>query len=247
MSSTAVKPDLRIDWATHAAAKYACENWHYSRAIPSASVKIGAWENGKFVGVVIFGRGAASEIGSPYDLPQDQICELVRVALRDHVTPTSRIMAIALRFLKTSNPGLRLVVSFADTAQGHHGGIYQAGGWIYEGTKKYHAYRVNGKIVHPKTLHSKYGKGGQSVTWLRKNVDCHAERVIGQGKHKYLMPLDEEMRARIMPLAKPYPKRAKDQAASNPDALGGETPTRTLQSFTDEQTLRAKMKGTQNG
>jgi len=234
MSLTAVKPELRIDWATHAAAKYACENWHYSGAIPSASVKIGAWENGKFVGVVIFGRGAASEIGSPYSLHQDKICELVRVALRDHVTPTSRIIAIAIRFLKRSNPGLRLVVSFADTAQGHHGGIYQAGGWFYEGTKKYHAYRVNGKIVHPKTLHSKYGKGGQSVTWLRNNVDSHAERVIGLGKHKYLMPLDDEMRESIIPLAKPYPKRPKDQDLANPARLGGETPTRTLQNSSED-------------
>lgn len=210
------KANLRIDWATHEAAKYACENWHYSRSIPSASVKVGAWENGTFIGVVIFGRGAASEIGSPYGLPQDRICELVRVALKKHQTPTSKILALALRFLKMANPNLRMVVSFADTAQGHHGGIYQATGWIYEGTKEYHAYRVNGKVVHPKTLHSKYGKGGQSVEWLRKNIDPNADRVHGQGKHKYIMPLDEDMRQRIMPLAKPYPKRVKQAMVENP-------------------------------
>jgi hypothetical protein len=223
------RADLRIDWATHAAAKYAVENWHYSRSMPSASVKIGAWENGVFIGVVIFGRGAASEIGSPYGLPQDHICELVRVALREHKSPTSKILALALRFLRNANPGLRMVVSFADTAQGHHGGIYQAGGWVFEGTKEYHAYRVGGKVVHPKTLHSKYGVGGQSVGWLRQHVDPNAERIKGEGKHKYLMPLDDAMRAQIAPLAKPYPKRAKDQDAANPAALGGETPTRTLQ------------------
>lgn len=210
---------FKVDWATHAAAKYACENWHYSRAIPSASVKVGAWEDGRFVGVVIFGRGAASEIGSPYGLPQDQICELVRVALRDHKTPTSRIIAVALRFLRKSNPGLRMVVSFADTAQGHHGGIYQAGGWIYEGTKEYHAYRVGGKVVHPKTLHSKYGRGGQSVEWLRKNVDPNAERVQGEGKHKYILPLDDDMRKQVAHLAKPYPKRVK-QATTDDQSVG---------------------------
>jgi hypothetical protein len=212
------KANLRIDWATHEAAKYACENWHYSRSIPSASVKVGAWENETFIGVVIFGRGAASEIGSPYGLSQDRICELVRVALKKHQTPTSKILALALRFLKKANPNLRMVVSFADTAQGHHGGIYQATGWIYEGTKEYHAYCVNGKVVHPKTLHSKYGKGGQSVEWLRKNIDPNADRVHGKGKHKYLMPLDEDMRQRIMPLSKPYPKRVKKAMASSPEA-----------------------------
>lgn len=40
--------------------------------------------------------------------------------------------------------------------------------------------------------------------------------------------------------------RAKDQAASNPDALGGETPTRTLHSLNDE-TLRATNKEVSNG
>lgn len=212
------KPNLHIDWATHEAAKFACENWHYSRSIPSASVKVGAWENGQFIGVVIFGRGAASEIGSPYGLPQNEICELVRVALRKHETPTSRILAFALRFLKRSNPKLRMVVSFADTGQGHHGGIYQATGWIYEGTKEYHAYRVNGKIVHPKTLHSKYGKGGQSVSWLRANVDPLAERVSGEGKHKYILPLDENMAEKVKQLAKPYPKRAKQAMAEHHSA-----------------------------
>lgn len=209
------KVDLRVDWATHDAAKYACENWHYSRSMPSASVKIGAWENKKFIGVVIFGRGAASEIGSPYNLPQDQICELVRIALTKHESHTSRILSLALKFLKKSNPGIRLVVSFADTEQGHHGGIYQATGWTFEGSKKYHAYLVHGKKTHPKTLHSRYGKGGQSIEWLQKNIDPEARRIIGSYKHKYLMPLDEEMRKRILPLAKPYPKRAKQAMAGN--------------------------------
>ena len=49
------------------------------------------------------------------------------------------------------------------------------------------------------------------------------------GKHRYLMPLDAEMRARIMPLAKPYPKRAKEQAPEHPSGLGGAAPTRALQ------------------
>jgi hypothetical protein len=209
------KVDLRIDWATHEAAKYACVNWHYSGSIPSASVKVGAWENGKFVGVVIFGRGAASEIGSPYGLPQDEICELVRVSLRGCSAPTSKVVAFAVKFLRKSNPGLRMVVSFADSAQGHHGGIYQAMGWIYEGSKKYHSYRVNGRLVHPKTLHSTYGKGGQSVSWLKANVDPMAERVAGLAKHKYILPLDKDMAKQIAPLSKPYPKRVKQAMADD--------------------------------
>jgi hypothetical protein len=46
MPSPIRKVDLKLDWATHAAAKYACENWHYSKCSPSPltkPVKIGVW------------------------------------------------------------------------------------------------------------------------------------------------------------------------------------------------------------
>ena len=76
------KPELKIDWATHEAAKYACENWHYSKSIPVPPlVKIGVWENSKFIGVLIFSRGASSNLLKPYGLDQTEGCELTRVSL----------------------------------------------------------------------------------------------------------------------------------------------------------------------
>ncbi|MEK4077954.1 hypothetical protein MHI01_29410 [Paenibacillus sp. FSL M7-0656] len=42
--------DLKVDWATQAAAKFSCENFHYSRSLPAGkSVKVGAWEDGQFI------------------------------------------------------------------------------------------------------------------------------------------------------------------------------------------------------
>jgi hypothetical protein len=227
------KPVLKIDWATNEAAKFACVNWHYSKCVPVfKSVRIGVWEADRFIGVVMFGQGASPNLGNPYGLTGTGVCELTRVALRDHITPVSRIIAIAFKFLKRTSPNLRLIVSFADMGQGHHGGIYQAGGWIYASGVETHAYVVNGEQIHPKSLHSKYGIGGQSIPWLRKNIDPNAERIISGFKHRYLMPLDAEMRAQIAPLAKPYPKRTtrtKEQDAGHPPALEGVTPIRALQ------------------
>ncbi len=204
------KADLKLDWATHKAAKYACERWHYSKTIPSFKrLKVGAWENGKFIGVLIFSQGATPEIGKPYGLPQIEICELTRVALGKHNIQTSRIIAVALKFLRRNCPKIRLVVSFADETQGHHGGIYQAGGWIYTGKSETHTIFVHGIHEHPKTLYLRYGIGGQSIPWLKANVDSNAKRVNGLGKYRYLMPLDAEMREKIVNLSKPYPKRTK--------------------------------------
>jgi hypothetical protein len=226
------KVDLRIDWATHEAAKYACENWHYSGCVPKSKLsKVGVWENGKFVGVVIFGCGATPNFGKPYALEQNQCIELVRIALTKHQTPVSRIVRIANDWMHKANPGLRLIVSFADTSQGHHGGIYQAGNWIYTGRgASARFYMIQGKLTHPRTL----GLAGliQNLEGAKKR-DPRATSVDVPGKHRYLMPLDAEMRKKLLPLAKPYPKRTKEQASEFHSDLGGATPTCTLHSLQD--------------
>ena len=202
------KADLRIDWATHEAAKYACENWHYSKCIPKSKLsKCGVWENGKFIGVVIYGCGATPNLGKPYGLEQNECIELVRIALNVHRAPVSRIAAISTKWMHKHNPKLRLIVSFADISQGHHGGIYQAGNWVYNGQgSPAKFYMIHGKLTHPRTL----GLAGlvQNLDGA-KHRDPNAKTVVVPGKHRYLMPLDAGMKARIMPLSKPYPKRAK--------------------------------------
>ncbi|NBT33775.1 MAG: protein Mom [Rhodobacteraceae bacterium] len=181
---------------------------------------------------MIFGVGATSEIAKPFGLVATQVVELVRVALSKHQSAVSRIIAIALKIVHKANPGVRVVVSFADSSQGHHGGIYQAGGWAFIGSQEYHAYRILGEIVHPRTCYHRYGVGGQSIPWLKANVDANAERIANGIKHKYVMPLDAEMRARIEPLRKPYPKRERSADSGTPgyqSGGGGANPTRSLQ------------------
>lgn len=229
------KNDLRVDWATHEAAKYAVENWHYSGCLPSGKlVKVGVWEYGKYIGVVLFGRGANNRMASAYKLKQDQACELVRIALRDHKTPVSRIAAIAMKFLSRSNHGLRLIISYADPKQGHHGGIYQAGNWLYSGRSQAQSeLLIDGVFTHKRSAFAKYGtaspekiraKSGKEVEWAPK-----------EWKHIYLMPLDKEMRANILPLSKPYPKRGKQATTGDHPVSGGAAPTATLQSFEVQQ------------
>ncbi len=219
------KPVLKIDWAAHEAAKFACEKWHYSRTLPVGKlVKIGAWENDVFIGVVLFAWSANKSLGSPYGLQMTECCELVRVALTRHQTPVSRIMTVALRFLKKQCPGIKLVVSFADPTEGHHGGIYQAGNWIYTGkTASSFEYRLNGKRLNKRAYTG--GNFGRE----KSEIPAGAERVTVEGKHRYLMPLNKSLHVIISKLSQPYPKRAKGQDSGNPLGLGGSTPTRTLQ------------------
>lgn len=218
---------LRLDWCSHKAAKAACERWHYSRTMPVAkTVSIGVWEDGAFIGAVLFSWGANPNIGKPYGLEMTEVAELVRVALTNHAAPTSRIIAIAIRLLSAKSPGLRLLVSYADTEQGHHGGIYQAGNWLYAGctSKKVDYWVGDRKLQRRAYTGQNFGKG-------RLPLPSGAVMRESPPKHRYLMPLDPEMRARIEPLRKPYPKRPKhsSDAAGHQLAEGGAEPTRTLQ------------------
>lgn len=217
------KNDLVVDWATHAAAKYACENWHYSKSVPVPPlVKIGAWERGKFIGVVLFSRGASSNLLKPYGLKQTEGCELTRVALKHHDAPVSRIVKLSIAFLKKKSANLRLIVSFADPQYGHHGGIYQAGNWIYVGdTASGVEYWHKGKRLHSRQVSEKGWNIQQGVK--RKTVkpsECEVIKTLG--KHRYLMPLDSQMREKLIKLSKPYPKREKQ-------AMAGPTGTATGQ------------------
>lgn len=221
------RPELRIDWATAEAARFACENWHYSGTLPAnKSNYLGVWEAGRFVGAMVFGLGAAPSLGKPYGLGIFEVCELTRIALRDHHWPVSRMIRLGLAFIKKHNPGTRLCVSFADTFHGHHGGVYQASGWVYAGmTQPSEMIRLpNGQLADPRRFN---GHGHNAP----KPIPVGSVKIRTPGKHRYLMPLDDDMRRRIEPLRKPYPKRVRSDTSDttgNHPVEGGAAPTLTL-------------------
>lgn len=227
--------DLRLDFCTHEAARHAVMRWHYSRAMPSAKlVRIGVWEGGRFVGAILYGSGANRHLSRPFGLECTEACELVRVALasgREH--PTSKCLAISLKLLKRQSPGLRLVVSYADTKEGHLGTIYQATNWLFLEAANQPYLKVRGKIEHPRSLYDRFGPGGQSLDWLRANVDPNARRVEMPDKLKYVWCYDGKLREKLAAVALPYPKRA-GSIASDASIIqveeGGATPTSALQS-----------------
>lgn len=208
--------ELNLDWCSHQAAKYAVSHWHYSKTLPTPPlVKIGVWENKSFIGCVLFGRGNACNLNKQYGLRKAEIAELVRVALKDHRIPTSKIVSIATRMIRKHSPKLRLLVSYADLDQGHLGTIYQALGWVYCGwTKGGDRYRdKNGREWHTRMLSP---TGWKKVYGRKRRVarpqDC--DKITTLGRHKYLLPLDKEMRKIVEKMAKPYPKELPESVRS---------------------------------
>lgn len=209
------RPELKLDWCSYAAAKYAVEHWHYSRSMPGGrNVYVGAWEDTVFIGVIMFGLGSGNATnGVKYGLARShEMAELVRIALSVHLTPVSRIVALALRMIKYQSPLLQLIISMADPRHGHHGGIYQAGNWVYAGcTAPDYEYFLSGMWRHHRSATSRAG----SV------VGLPSRKILG--KYRYLYPLNAAMRAQIAPLAQPYPKRATSILADAPAVQVGES------------------------
>jgi hypothetical protein len=214
--------NLRLDFCSREAATFAVKAWHYSRALPSGrALYFGVWECGSFIGCVIVSRGACANIGQPFALSQDQIAELTRIALAPgHVAPVSRVLAIVVRLLRRSNPGLELLISYSDQRQGHDGrGVYGACGWTYLGeTAREATLWIHDREVHARTVSSKYGT--RDLTWLRANVDPQARRIDCPPKHRWALALSSSMRERLIVLAQPYPTRDRstDSGARGPQA-----------------------------
>lgn len=229
MITLITKPSLKIDWATHESAKWACEKWHYSKCMPAGKlVKIGVWENNAYVGCIIYGHGANNNACKYFKLTQQECCELVRVALKEHHTPVSRILSISYKFLKEKCPKIKLIFSYSDvTNQKHHGGIYQADNWHYLGERKTSDkgayYVIKGKRIHGRSARAKYGQ--------ESNFPKPWQHVPSQTKHLYVKILDKSYN--LKEKTKNYPKKcvvSKDSVASVfHTEEGGANPTTALQ------------------
>ena len=201
-----------------AAATHAVMNWHYSRRMPIGKiVRFGAWEGDRFVGVVLFARGASPHLGTPYGLDMTECVELVRVALRDHEHPVTEIVAAAMRQLRQQSPGVRAVVSFADPKQNHHGGIYQAGNWIYTGeSAPAPEYFFQGRWRHVRALSApSFTSTSRSTAPVTNEQRAALPQRMTPGKHRYIYPLDRAIRRRLQPLSLPYPHAVQGSEVSH--------------------------------
>ena len=204
------------------AARYACENWHYSASVPMPKNRyIGVWEGGAFIGAVIFSHGANHQMGSPFGLAIGEIAELTRVALTSHKAHVTRIIRVALLLLRSANPDLHIIISYADPAQGHEGTIYKAGNWHALGkSQPSYGYAIGGKVLHKRAFTGKnYGNDKSHLPASAVQVQC-------PGKFRFGYPLTARGAAILS-------RRRPDGRSEVHSVAGGETPTTPLHSTDD--------------
>ena len=108
---------------------------HYAKRLPSISYAFGLYENNELIGVVTYGIPASNSLcegicGKDY---KEYVIELNRLCLLNNdKNQSSYLVGNSIKML----PKPKIIVSYADTAQGHIGYVYQATNFLFTGTTK---------------------------------------------------------------------------------------------------------------
>lgn len=189
------------------------KRYHYSHTIPGGIKFVGSFhEAGGLLGNK--GRAVAGVCFSHSPTGwSEKVCELCRLVRRDDFdsVPLSRLVSLSMKHLRRVREQINedLVVSYADSTHGHHGGIYQACSWNYARWRKStRDFLVNGKFMSNRAVIDVFGTA--SFSFLKeRHPDLDIKLHYGQGKYLYWKTLcksGEKKAARLGLKKLPYPK-----------------------------------------
>jgi len=181
-------------------------NVHYAGRIPSISFAFGLFVDGALEGVCTFGSPATSPVrkGLMGAEHAHRVLELNRLCLRTNAyNDASYLVAAALRRLP---PG-RAVLSFADSAQGHTGAVYQATNFVYCGLS---AKRTDWKIkglehLHNQSIVDMFKDRPDRAAAARERFGDDFKLVARPRKHRYVYFTGDRRERKLMLSALKYP------------------------------------------
>jgi hypothetical protein len=165
---------------------------HYAKRIPQIMYAFGLYVNEVLKGVVTYGIPASPALcmgicGKDYT---DKVLELNRLCLLDNnKNESSFLVSHSIQLL----PKPTIVVSYADTSQGHVGYVYQATNFLFTGTTK-----------------ERTDMGGRDGKHSRHSKDPTI-RVFRSAKHRYIFfhgsKTDKKIMKKLLKYnIEPYPK-----------------------------------------
>lgn len=184
---------------------------HYAKRKCPISYAFGAFRDHELIGVVTYGTPMSANLrsgicGQPYSAI---VLELNRLCCENTPNVASMLVGRSLKML----PHPSIVVSFADTAQGHVGYVYQATNFIYTGLS---AKRSNWKVSGLEHMHSgtiaDMSRGRENrADYMRERYGDDFYLQERSRKHRYIYFIGNRKQVRemksalIYPVA-PYPK-----------------------------------------
>ena len=161
------------------------KNNHYSGSCHNGPMCWGLFREDELVGVCAFATPCSENVRRSIFGPDSKhrVTELHRLHTQDDLPENalSWFVTRAIRGLLEYRPDIRGILSFADSTEGHHGGIYKALNFLYKGTTgRARFYRdQSGSLRHPRQC--------------GVNIDLEEARQRGwkpeyrEAKHRYLL------------------------------------------------------------
>lgn len=184
---------------------------HYAKRIPPISYAFGAYKGRQLVGVVTYGTPVSSalRVGICGEQWMDNVIELNRLCCDNEKNAASMLVGRSLQML----PKPLVVVSYADTEQGHVGYVYQATNFVYTGLS---AKRKDWKLKGMEHLHgatvADMSRGQENrAQWMRDKFGDDFYLQDRSRKHRYVYFVGSKgqkklMQSALMYAVEPYPK-----------------------------------------
>lgn len=196
---------LEVRWIRRDEAALFLEMHHYLRSVSSYAVCLGGYLAGDLVGVAALAQSSSRFVAESIFGRDDavHVVELSRFCVRKGTQKnlSSMFLARVMREVKEKYPDWWGVVSFADSAQGHYGTIYQAANARYLG--------MTGEELVVVLPDGRKVTGRYAVEKLR-DVDlkrCSVERSGGKYKYVFLLRYEERCKAGRVPFPKKLNKK----------------------------------------
>lgn len=180
---------------------------HYSGRMPSAvQLCYGISSDTQLVACCIFSNATGRWEADLWELTR-----LVRLPDLDY--PMSALISKALGYIR-QNKLTDLIVSFADSEEDHHGGIYQACSWLYSGRRneRLDGFNVDGKFLPARTANAVHGTSSVKGLVAKLKKSGKAAEVtphVDTGKHCYWKALTKDGMRKALAVglrSVPYPK-----------------------------------------
>ena len=180
-------------------------NRHYAKRTCPISYAFGAYSGSNLVGIVTYGTPASSPLRNGVCGPEwaSIVLELNRLCCENSKNIASAIVGRSLRLL----PKPSVVVSFADTAQGHVGYVYQATNFIYTGlSAKRTDWKIKGREhLHGATVADESRGQKKRAEWMRKKYGDDFYLADRARKHRYIYFCGNKKQRKLLLGALRYP------------------------------------------
>lgn len=201
---------------------------HYAKSICPISYAFGLFDDGVLVGVVTYGIPQSSTLrdctcGKEYST---NVIELNRLICNEAKNSASTLVGRSLSML----PKPSVVVSYADTSQGHVGYVYQATNFLYTGlSAKAKNMRVKGmEHLHHATIGNLSRGKENRFEWMRKTYGDDFYLEDRPRKHRYIYFCGNHKQRKDMKKKLKYKIEDYPKGESRRYDAGGEVSTQGL-------------------